>query len=101
MLGFIKNLIIKNKKIQKIMEKFRLDKTPEQVQKSISAALDSVNLIGATIAKPATDKTKELVDRNVKHCELMLTKDWFVAGLVGTQKADLEAAVAAGKAYTA
>jgi hypothetical protein len=83
------------------MEKFRLEKTPEQVQKSISAAFDSVNLIGATVTKPATDKTKELIDRNVKHCELMLTKDWFVAGLAGTQKADLESAIAAGKAYTA
>ena len=83
------------------MEKLKMEKTPEQVQKSISAAFDSVNLITVTVAKPVTDKTKDLVERNYKHCELMLTKDWFVSALLGTQKADIEAAVTAAKAYIA
>lgn len=83
------------------MEKLKIEKTPEQVQKSVSAAFDSVNLITATIAKPATDETKKRVELNSKHCELMLTKDWFVSALIGTQKADIEAAVAAAKAYIA
>jgi hypothetical protein len=83
------------------MEKFKLDKTTEQVQKSIYAAFDSVNLISKTIVKPITDTNKKLVDRNVKHCELMLTKDWFVAELVGTQKNDIEEVIIAGKEYTA
>ena len=83
------------------MEKLKMEKTPEQVQKSVSATFDSVNLITATVAKPVTDKTKDLVERNYKHCELMLTKDWFIAALVGTQKADIEASIAAAKAYIA
>ncbi len=77
------------------------EKTPEQVQKSISACFDSVNLINETVSKPKTDKTAELVERNFKHCEIMLSKDWFVEGLTGTQKTDIETAVSAGKAYLA
>lgn len=77
------------------------EKTPEQVQKSISACFDSVNLINETVSKPKTDKTAELVERNFKHCEIMLSKDWFVEGLTGTQKTDIETVVSAGKAYLA
>ena len=36
--------------------------TPEQIQKHISAAFDSVNLINNTITKPATENTKSTVD---------------------------------------
>ena len=77
-----------------------VQKTTEKVQKSISAAFDSVNLINKTITNPVTDKTKRLVELNYKHCELMLTKDWFVAGLQGTQKADIESSIASAKTYT-
>jgi len=56
-------------------------KTPEQVQKSISAAFDSVTIITKTIAEPIDDKKKDLVKRNAEHCKLMLAKDWFEAGL--------------------
>lgn len=77
------------------------EKTPEQVQGSISACFDSVNLINKTITEPKTEKTSDLVERNFKHCEIMLKKDWFVEGLTGTQKTDIESAIAAGKAYIA
>lgn len=74
-------------------------KTPEQIQKSINAAFDSVNIINQTILEVTTVKTLDNVQRNIAHCELMLTLDWFVNALVGTQKNDIEAAIVAGKAY--
>jgi hypothetical protein len=83
------------------MPKLNEERTPEQVQKSISACFDSVNLINETLSKPKTEKTADLVERNFKHCELMLSKDWFVEGLTGTQKTDIETVVSSGKAYIA
>lgn len=77
------------------------EKTPEQVQKNISAAFDSVSLINQTILEAVTDKKKELVKRNVSHCELMLTKEWFETALTAEQKTEMEAAISAGNAYTA
>lgn len=83
------------------MPKLNEERTSEQVQKSISACFDSVNLINETLSKPKTEKTADLVERNFKHCELMLAKDWFVEGLTGTQKTDIETVVLSGKAYIA
>ena len=75
------------------------EKTLEQIQKSISAAFDSVDLINKTILEPVNDKRKDLVDRNVKHCELMLAKEWFESALTNTQKTNLEAAITDGNIY--
>lgn len=74
---------------------------PEEVIKHISAAFDSVNLINETVTKPVTEETKNTVERNFQHLEIMLAKDWFAAGLTATQKTDIDASVAAGKAYVA
>lgn len=83
------------------MNFLKQEKTPEQIQKSISACFDSVKLINETVAKTKNEKLSDLVERNYKHCEVMLAKDWFVGALQGTQKADIESAIAAGKAYIA
>jgi hypothetical protein len=77
------------------------EKTPEQVQKQISAAFDSVSLINKTVLETVNDKKKELVKRNVSHCELMLTKEWFETTLTTEQKTQIQAAISAGNAYTA
>jgi hypothetical protein len=76
------------------------ERTLEQVQKQISAAFDSVNLITSTVAEPSTEKKKGLVKRNVDHCKLMLTKSWFVEGLTDVQKTQIEAAISAGETYS-
>jgi hypothetical protein len=81
------------------MEKYT--PTPEEVQGHISAAFDSVNLINEVVAIPATEETKKTVERNFKHLEIMLAKDWFEAGLTAAQKSDIEATIAAGIAYCA
>ena len=75
--------------------------TPEQVQNHIKAAFDSVSLINNEIVKEATDNRKGNVERNCQHLELMLGKDWFETGCTTQQVTDINAAITAGKAYTA
>jgi hypothetical protein len=67
--------------------------------KSISAAFDSVALINKLVTETADDKKKANVERNVKHLELMLTKDFFTEALTSTQKTEIEACIAAGNSY--
>jgi hypothetical protein len=69
--------------------------------KSISAAFDSVALINKLVAETANDKKKENVERNVKHLELMLKKEFFTTALTTEQRADIDACIVAGKAYIA
>jgi hypothetical protein len=75
--------------------------TPEQVQRNISAAFDSVNLINNEITQEATDNRKDSVTRNYQHLEIMLAKTWFVEGLTEQQRADIDAAIAAGQTFAA
>lgn len=74
------------------------NKTPNTA-KVISAAFDSVNLINKLITETADDKNKENVDRNVKHLELMLKKEFFTEALNPTQNSTIKACIAAGKTY--
>jgi hypothetical protein len=76
-------------------------KTTEQVQRNISAAFDSVNLINNEIAQEATDNRKDSVKRNYQHLEIMLAKTWFAEGLTEQQRADIDAAIAAGQTFAA
>ena len=51
-------------------------KTQEEVQASITAAFDSVNLIngivdGSQMANESTSEKEDTVDRNVAHLEIM------------------------------
>jgi hypothetical protein len=68
-------------------------------QKSVSAAYDSVNLINKTILETIDDKKKSLVERNVKHLELMMKKDFFINVLTPEQKTEIESCISSGKAY--
>jgi hypothetical protein len=77
------------------------ERTPEQTAKQVSAAFDSVNLINRVVLDPATDKTKAMVDRNMKHLELMLTKEWFAEALTTEQRDAIDASVSAAAAYVA
>ena len=76
-------------------------KTTEQVQRNISAPFDSVNLINNEIAQEATDNRKDSVKRNYQHLEIMLAKTWFAEGLTEQQRADIDAAIAAGQTFAA
>jgi len=74
------------------------EKTPNP-EKSISAAFDSVNLINNLIMEEITDNKKNTVDRNVKHLELMLRKEFFTEALTPTQKDEIETCILVGKEY--
>jgi len=81
-------------------------KTQEEVQASITAAFDSVNLIngivdGSQMATESTSEKEDTVDRNVAHLEIMEAKTWFSDGLTSQQETDIDAAIATGKAYLA
>ena len=67
--------------------------------KSISAAFDSVNLINKLIVETVDDKKKSTVERNVKHLELMLTKEFFADALTSSQKSEIETCITAGNSY--
>lgn len=65
--------------------------TEEQLQKSISAAFDSVNLINELKAKLSlTEEEQDRLDRNKEHLTIMLGKDWFSNGLTEQQKNEID-----------
>ena len=70
-------------------------------EKSVSSAFDSVNLINKLITETADEKRKSTVERNVKHLELMLTKDFFLTALTSLQKTQIETAISSGNSYIA
>jgi len=73
-------------------------KTPNP-EKSVSSAFDSVNLINKLITETADEKKKSTVERNAKHLELMLTKDFFLTALTSLQKTQIETAISSGNSY--
>jgi hypothetical protein len=74
-------------------------KTNQNPEKTISDAFDSVNLINNLIIEEITDNKKNAVDRNIKHLELMLTKEFFTEALTITQKNEIETCILVGKEY--
>lgn len=78
------------------------DRTTEQLAQDYSAMGDSISLINAIIAGDAmadeeAEKRQGCVDRNVAHLEIMKAKtDWGSESMTAT-----DAAIAAGKGYTA
>ena len=76
--------------------------TIEEIAQHYSAMGDSVTLINDIIAgnamagDDAADK-QGCVDRNVEHLEIMVAKDYWTS----EDMTDCEAAIVAGKAYTA
>jgi stress-induced morphogen len=75
-------------------------KTPEQIQKNVSAAFDSVTLINKLVLETVDDKKKTNVERNIQHLELMLTKEFFTEALTTQQKKQINDCIEAGNTYT-
>lgn len=66
--------------------------TPEEIARHYSAMMDSVNLINALV--PTQDaEALDTLDRNVRHLELMVGRDWWA----GYDLALINAAIVAGK----
>lgn len=78
-----------------------MEKQTPNPTKAIDSAFDSVALINKLVAETADEKKKANVERNIKHLELMLTKEFFTAALTSTQKTEIEACITAGNSYIA
>jgi hypothetical protein len=81
---------------------FQLEtKTEEQVNNSINAAFDSVNLINSITSEPFDEKKEKTVKSNVEHLSLMLSKDWFSTALTTQQKTNINSSIVDGNNYKA
>lgn len=74
--------------------------TPDQIAAHYAALLDSVALINGVIAGTvmqdvAEPVRRDAVDRNVRHLEIMLAKDFWT----DEDMSGVNAAIAAGHAY--
>jgi len=81
-------------KTEKILNKFKPD-----VAKSVSSAFDSVKLINKLVKELVDEEKKTIVKRNVKHLELMLTKETFNEALTPEQKTDIDTCISLGNTY--
>jgi hypothetical protein len=60
--------------------------TPEQIEKSVKAAFDSVNLINKlNLLEELTQDQIDTKARNIEHLKIMLAKEWFVEALTEEQ----------------
>ena len=64
--------------------------TQEQIQNSVNAAYDSVNLIiELNLIEELSDEQKDTLSRNKEHIKIMLEKEWFFNALTEEQKVEL------------
>ena len=84
--------------------------TAEEITQHFTACGHSVDLINGIIAgTQMADETQEdkndCVDRNVRHLEIQVAKDWYAADsesrTAPADKASIEAAITAGNSYLA
>ena len=73
--------------------------TQEEIQNSINAAFDSVNLINNLLTSEKTDENKDTVKRNFDHLEIMLSKNWFLTNLTEQQTIDINSSIDNGKSF--
>lgn len=70
----------------------QIEMTEEQIQRSVSAAFDSVNLINELKTQPSlNEEEQDRLDRNKQHLTIMLAKDWFSTALTEQQTTDINA----------
>jgi hypothetical protein len=64
--------------------------TQEEIQNSVNAAYDSVNLINElNLIEELSKEEKDTLDRNKEHLKIMLAKEWFFVALTEEQKVEL------------
>lgn len=69
--------------------------TPQQIEKHILSAFDSVNLINELNKKEQlSDEEQARIKNNVDHLKIMMQKDWFVSGLKAAQKKEINKLIA-------
>jgi hypothetical protein len=70
--------------------------TLEEIQGSIRAAFDSVNLINEKILLEKTEDLSDSVDRNYRHLEIMISKEWFADALTEPERESIDSAIQSG-----
>lgn len=64
--------------------------TQEEIQNSINAVYDSVNLINElNLIEELSKEQKDTLDRNKEHIKIMMEKEWFFNALTEEQKVEL------------
>ncbi len=61
--------------------------TSEQIELSVLAAFDSVNIINNS------ESSQDQIDLNIEHLKIMMTKDWFVKALNKNQKTEINSII--------
>lgn len=84
--------------------------TAEEINQHFTACGHSVDLIngiidGTQMADESAEEKSDAVDRNVRHLEIQVAKDWYTddseSRTAPADKASIEAAITAGQAYIA
>ena len=66
--------------------------TQEELQKVVSAAYDSVNIVNELKVKESlTEYEQDTLSRNEEHIRVMMSKVWFVDALTNEQVVELQA----------
>ena len=73
--------------------------TLEEIQGSIRAAFDSVNLINEKILLEKTEDLYDSVDRNYRHLEIMISKEWFADALTESERESIDSAIQSGQNF--
>jgi hypothetical protein len=73
--------------------------TLEEIQGSIRAAFDSVNLINEKILLEKTEDLSDSVDRNYRHLEIMISKEWFADALTEPERESIDSAIQSGQNF--
>jgi hypothetical protein len=73
--------------------------TLEEIQGSIRAAFDSVNLINEKILLEKTEDLSDSVDRNYRHLEIMISKEWFADALTESERLAIDSAIESGQDF--
>jgi hypothetical protein len=69
-----------------------MEETQENIEKSVLAAFDSVELITELTEQESLDSEEtDRLDRNVAHLRIMMSKEWFVNALTSEQRSAIEA----------
>jgi len=86
-----------------------VSKSAEEINQSISASFDSVNLVNIIISQNITgsfgiygDTEEEVIDileGNAGHLSLMMSQSWFSSELSPSQSASIEASISGAIAY--
>lgn len=60
--------------------------TPEQIEKSVTAAFDSVTLINElNLLSTLSEEEQATKERNIEHLKIMTAKEWFASALTEEQ----------------